>query len=439
MRWAAVRTSAALSVLFLVVYHGCAWVTAQRAAVGTFYFEWERSIPFVPVFILPYLSIDLFFTFAPFLCRDRRELEVFGRRIAASILVAGVCFLTMPLTLAVARPQPEGWLGALYLAFCKIDRPFNLFPSLHIAFRGLLGHLYARHTRGPLFWAVQGWFSLIGISTLLTWQHHVVDVVGGFFLAALCFYFIRETPGPRPAVLPNRRAGLLYALGGALLVVAALALPRTGLILLWPAFSLAAVAAGYFGAGPAVYGKEDGRISASARLLLAPCLLGQRLSLCYYRRQARPWDEVAPGLLVGRQLNGREAAAAVRAGVRAVLDLTAEFSAPRPFREVAWCNLPVLDLTAPGPAQLAEAVAFISGHMAKGTVYVHCKIGYSRSAAVAGAWLLASGRARTAAEAMGQLRAARPSMVIRPEAVAALEGFERGPGGRAVPALGRVD
>lgn len=428
MKWAAARTSAALSLLFLVVYHGCAWITAQRSAVGTFYFSWESWIPFVPVFILPYLSIDLFFTFAPFLCRDRRELEVFGRRITASILVAGICFLIMPLTLAVARPQPEGWLGALYLAFCKIDRPFNLFPSLHIAFRGLLGHLYARHTRGPLFWVVQVWFSLIGVSTLLTWQHHVIDVVGGFFLAALCFYFIRETPGPRFAVLPNRPAGLIYALGGALLVVVALLLPRTGLFLLWPAFSLGAVAAGYFGAGPAVYGKEDGRISFSARLLMWPCLLGQWLSLCYYRRQARPWDEVAPGLLVGRQLNAREAADAVRAGVSAVLDLTAEFSAPRPFREVVWRNLPILDLTAPGPGQLAEAVAFIGEQLERGTVYVHCKIGYSRSAAVAGAWLLASGRARTAQEAMAQLRAARPSMVIRPEAEAALKGFERRPG-----------
>ena len=54
--------------------------------VGTFYFEWERKIPFVPFFILPYLSIDLFFVVAPFLCRTDRELSMLAKRIAAAIM-----------------------------------------------------------------------------------------------------------------------------------------------------------------------------------------------------------------------------------------------------------------------------------------------------------------------------------------------------------------
>ena len=61
--------------------------------------------------------------------------------------------------------------------------------------------------------------------------------------------------------------------------------------------------------------------------------------------------------------------------------------------------------------------------MASGRVYVHCKIGYSRSAAVVGAWLVASGAARSADEAIARLRAARPSIVIRPEAETALRKF----------------
>jgi membrane-associated phospholipid phosphatase len=36
------------------------------------------------------------------------------------------------------------------------------------------------------------WFVLIGFSTLLTYQHHFVDIVGGFVLAAICFYLFRE-------------------------------------------------------------------------------------------------------------------------------------------------------------------------------------------------------------------------------------------------------
>ena len=36
------------------------------------------------------------------------------------------------------------------------------------------------------------WFCLIGFSTVLTYQHHIVDVVAGFILAAVCFYLFRE-------------------------------------------------------------------------------------------------------------------------------------------------------------------------------------------------------------------------------------------------------
>jgi hypothetical protein len=40
----AARTSALLSLLFLVVYGGCNWLSSQRSDVGILYFEWERHI-----------------------------------------------------------------------------------------------------------------------------------------------------------------------------------------------------------------------------------------------------------------------------------------------------------------------------------------------------------------------------------------------------------
>jgi protein phosphatase len=54
-------------------------------------------------------------------------------------------------------------------------------------------------------------------------------------------------------------------------------------------------------------------------------------------------------------------------------------------------------------------------------VYIHCKAGYSRTAAVAGAWLLSTGRARTAEEVVLMLKEVRPGMVVRPEVRAALQ------------------
>src|SRR5947208_15529144 len=96
-RLKALAVSAGLSVLFLIVYSGCNWITGQRSHVGSFYFQWERAIPFVPFMILPYMSIDLFFVAAPFLCRTDQELRVFSRRVVAAIPISGISFLPFPL------------------------------------------------------------------------------------------------------------------------------------------------------------------------------------------------------------------------------------------------------------------------------------------------------------------------------------------------------
>jgi protein-tyrosine phosphatase/membrane-associated phospholipid phosphatase len=423
---AAARSAALLSLLFLLVYGGCNWLTSQRGDVGMLYFEWERHIPFVPWMIVPYMSIDLFFLGAPFLCADRAELRVFTRRVVLAILVAGACFLLFPLQFAFERPRAEGWLGLVFDWFRGMDQPFNLLPSLHITLRTILAGVYARHTRGLMRAVCHVWFSLIGLSTLLTYQHHVLDVAGGFVLAACCFHFVPESPARLP-VTPNRRVGWYYIVGALGTAALAVLLPPWGLVLLWPALALGLVGGGYFGAGPGIYRKTAGRLPFATRCVLGPVLLGQWLSWLHYRRECRPWDEIVPGVWIGRRLNDREAAEAVRQGVTAVLDLTAEFSEARPFLAVRCEHVPVLDLTAPTAEQLQHMAAVIEAESARGVVYVHCKIGYSRSAAAVGAFLLASGRAATVGEAVSILRQARPTIVVRPEVMNALRELQSFP------------
>jgi protein-tyrosine phosphatase len=260
------------------------------------------------------------------------------------------------------------------------------------------------------------------LSTVLTWQHHLVDVAGGFVLGGFAFYLFRES-GPRLPVVRNMRIGGYYAAGGAAMLALASLLWPWGVFLLWPAGSLAIVAAAYFGLGPGIFRKAGGRFAPSARFVLAPVLIGQHLSLAYYRRQCRAWDEVAPGVWIGRVLTREESAAAVAQGVTGVLDLTAEFSETAPFRTTRYRNLPILDLTAPRPKQLDQAAQFIAEEVASGVVYVHCKIGSSRSAAVAAAYLLESRQARTVEEAIARLRLVRPTIIIRPETALALRAF----------------
>jgi membrane-associated phospholipid phosphatase len=201
----ALAVSVGLSILFLIVYGGCNWMTARRANVGTFYFDWERDIPFVPFFILPYMSIDLFFVTAPFLCRTERELSMLGKRIATAIIVAGACFLLFPLRFAFPRPHADGWLGSIFDWFRGMDAPYNLLPSLHAALMLILLDVYFRNTRGLIRIAIVAWFILIALSPLLTYQHHLIDIVGGFVLAGLCFLIFRgrDLSSPQTSPEPN--------------------------------------------------------------------------------------------------------------------------------------------------------------------------------------------------------------------------------------------
>ena len=421
--WRAAATSAGLSALFVGVYGACNVITSLRPHVGSLYFPWERAVPFVPALILPYMSIDLFFIAAPFLARSDRERSVLARRIVAAILIAGVCFLLFPLRFAFERPPVEGFIGMIFNRFRMLDLPFNEFPSLHVALWLILFQMYFRRFKGVVRVGLVVWFVLIGVSPLVTYQHHVVDVLGGFALGVACLHFVGESPLRQPFT-PNRRVAIYYGLAAACLAFLALAWTPWTCLLFWPASSLAIVTAGYLLLGAGIFRKENGSLSWTTWLLLWPVLVGQRLSLGYYARQCRPYDRLTDRLWIGRRLSNADARQLRVDGVGAVIDLAAEFSKSSALGELAYLQLSVLDLTAPTPEQIDQALAFIQEHAATGAVYVHCKIGYSRTATIAGAYLLATNQAGTVAEALAILRQVRPSIIVRPEAVSALQMYQ---------------
>src|SRR5205807_1073455 len=115
-----------------------------------------------------------------------------------------------------------------------MEYPHNLFPAMHIALCLILANHYARHTHGFVRLLSHLWFSLIALSTVLTWQHHLVDVAGGVVLGGFAFYLFRES-GWRLPVVPNRRVGCYYAVGaGTVLALTPMVWPW-GVFLLWPA------------------------------------------------------------------------------------------------------------------------------------------------------------------------------------------------------------
>ena len=414
----------ASSVFFFAVYTACNVITARRTDVGHAAFGWERHIPFVPVMIVPYMSIDLFFFIALFVCRSRLERVNHARRIFLAITLAGICFLLFPLTMSLTRPPPAGPFAPIFKFLYGFDKPYNLAPSLHITLRTLLWVVYIPNTRGIVRAAIKVWFILIGISTVLTYQHQFIDLVTGQFLGLFCLHiFPPNSDGFR---VRNRRIGIRYALGAMAFFTIAYLLRPWGLLLIWPGASLAILAWTYLAAGPAVFRKRNGRLPLSTHVVLWPYLVIVRLVLIWHKQREMQFSEVVPGVLIGQQLNRREAAVLVKDGVTAALDLTAEFTETYPLRSISYLSIPILDLTPPSKDQLGTAVAFLREHAGHGRVYVHCAWGYSRSACVVAAYLLATGQVGSVREAISKIEAVRPHIIMDDTHVKALQMFLEG-------------
>lgn len=192
------------------------------------------------------------------------------------------------------------------------------------------------------------------------------------------------------------------------------------------ALAFALVAGAYIGAGPGLLLKRpDGRRGLAAWAVLWPYLLLNEVALLLARRVGReaPFIRVAPNLDLGRRLTAREARR-LDPGWVAVLDLAAELAEAALLRAVpAYGSFPVLDATAPPPAQLAAAVAWLREQTRRGPVYLHCALGHGRSATVAAAYLLATGAAPTPEAALASLQAVRPGVALNPAQRGALHRY----------------
>ena len=425
LRWRGLAWLALCGPWFFIAYGFCNWFTSRRTDVGTWYWEWEKSVPFIPELIVPYWSLDLLFVGAFFLPKTRGELRVLGTRVFAIITLSCACFLIWPLKFDLPRPLPSGWTAPLFRALYANDLPYNLAPSLHIGLRCLFWITYGRHLRGWLRSAMRSWFILIGASTLLVWQHHLMDVVTGFLMAYAIVALLPDRdaqPGPRGWIghssVSSRRLAVRYGSGAVVCTLAALP-AGAWLWFGWPAIALALTALAYATANPRWLQKCSGNPTPAAEWILLPVTLIARLWQTRWLRREPAWHEVSPGVFFGRKLTDSEATRFLAMHPNAaVIDLAAESKAATPFREDArYFQLPVLDLTVPDAATRDRAFAIIREHLPHGPVLIHCLLGLGRSAHIAAAWLLASGRCATAGDAVRAILALDPLAELDPVTV----------------------
>jgi membrane-associated phospholipid phosphatase len=192
LRWRTYGLWAGINLLaFGVLYPLVNWLTSLRADTFEFYMDIERSIPFLPVWIWVYLSINPLFMLPPLFLRAC-DMPILGRRMLVATVCGCIIFLLLPARLGFERVVPDDWqyrfvFGALFRA----DGPHNLMPSLHVTYAMLCIFSFLTGVRGWLAgiaWIM--WLVSIMASTVLVHQHHLMDVASGLLLALVITFFM---------------------------------------------------------------------------------------------------------------------------------------------------------------------------------------------------------------------------------------------------------
>lgn len=335
----------------------------------------DAAIPFLPWMALPYASAGLLFSFVFFAVRSDEALRVASRRLLLATVAGCLLFAVLPARFGMVRPADVGGLPGLVFAWLDlVDRPYNQFPSLHVAYCAIVWGALRTVYRGALRRLLCAWLVLVAASTLFTWQHHLADVGGGLLLGGACAWAVRPGATRRHAVT------FYYTIAAGVLALVGVAALHSW-IAAWAVAGMLLVALAYRRRHAGFLSKHAGRHRWHAWLLFWPYLAGYRLTWMLVRlceRHRAPFSQPLPGVWMGRRLTAREAAG-LPPGCH-VIDLCGELPEVAPLLHARYRQFPLLDLQAPRPSQLRPVLALLARLQDDGhPVYVHCAMGYSRS------------------------------------------------------------
>ncbi|MFB2978443.1 dual specificity protein phosphatase family protein [Microseira sp. BLCC-F43] len=193
-------------------------------------------------------------------------------------------------------------------------------------------------------------------------------------------------------------------------------------LFLWTGVSFIIVGSAYGGIGSKVFGKKsNGTLNKWCLFLLLPYLLLTRI-IWHIQRSISKEDccnEIAPGIWLGRRAFVNE----LPNNISLIIDLTAEFSEPpNVISGKTYICLPTLDTSVPPDRVFQKLIHTICSW--NGNVYIHCALGYGRSATVAAGVLLAKGLVDNLNQAEKLLLTARPQIKFSPAQKNMLKKFQ---------------
>lgn len=190
-----------LSLILCLSLNGVVYWGAQLIMKNKHHYDFttklDNRIPFIKEWVVIYLVCYVFWAFNYILITREGEDKWFRFAFAdiLSRLICGIFFIILPTT--NIRPVVPGndIFSRLMRFVYYMDRPSNLFPSIHCLVSWFCFVGIRNSKKFPLWYKV---FScifaiLVCFSTQFTKQHYLIDVAGGILIAELCFYIACHT------------------------------------------------------------------------------------------------------------------------------------------------------------------------------------------------------------------------------------------------------
>ena len=152
-----------ISIFFVGFYKRAEFYTYTVDNVPSYFIDWERNIPFLPIFMLPYMTSQVFFLATIFLEKNESNLKLLIKRAAFLIAVSTALFVIFPMKFYFPKPEVDNQiLKSFFYILGKLDSSFNQCPSLHVSFAFLSAEVYCREFKSKFlksFFGIWGFYS----------------------------------------------------------------------------------------------------------------------------------------------------------------------------------------------------------------------------------------------------------------------------------------
>lgn len=174
-----------LSILWCIVYGGASYITSLHSFRVRLHSDAELRMPFAPSTAVIYLSLFPMLWMSVFVLHSPSNLKLFAKALAYLFVISGVGFILFPADDVRTREIDPDVFSQIYRFADWLNLSHNYMPSLHVGMAVLCASIYSKEASVICAIAIWIWALAITLSTLLTHEHYVIDLVAGGALGYL--------------------------------------------------------------------------------------------------------------------------------------------------------------------------------------------------------------------------------------------------------------